>query len=120
MGYITAIKKGLYIAGKIDRKYNLNKIFIDKYAPPHWRRPLHKIVDISGSLAGGYGIYNAINSYIAPETPGNDGFSSPWSSPQTRKQNQARRGYPRRKYTRRRKFQYCYQSRRRSSTRKYR
>ncbi len=72
MAYSTAIKRGFAIAGKIDKKYNLNKIFIDKYFPPGYRKTAHKIVDIAGVAGGGYGIYNFIQSLYAPDTPGND------------------------------------------------
>ncbi len=71
MVVITAIKRGLYIAGRIDRKYNINKIFIQKYAPPGYRKQLNRLVDIGGTIGGGYGLYQFINSLIAPETPGN-------------------------------------------------
>ncbi len=64
-----AIRQGLRIAGKIDRKYNINKIFIDKYVPPGYRKTTRQIVDIAGIIGGGYGIYNAL---IAPDSPGND------------------------------------------------
>ncbi len=72
MVVITGIKRGLKLLGRIDNKYNINKIFIDKYAPPGWRPGLYKIVEIAGALGGGYGIYNYVNTLIAPETPGND------------------------------------------------
>ncbi len=74
MPYGTAIKRGFQIAGRIDKKYNLNKIFIDKYAPPGWKPGLRKIVDIAGTLGGGYGIYQFIQSLNAPDSPGNGGF----------------------------------------------
>ncbi len=72
MAYGTAIRKGLSIAGRIDKKYNINKIFIQKYAPPHYRARLNKIVDIAGAAGGGYGLYGFAQSLIAPDTPGND------------------------------------------------
>ncbi len=71
MAYGSAIRQGLRIAGKIDRKYNLNKIFIQKYVPPGYRTRANKLVDIAGTLGGGYGIYNFINSLIAEDSPGN-------------------------------------------------
>ncbi len=69
----TAIRQGLRLAGKIDKKYNLNKIFIDKYAPPGYRKTLHKIVDVAGALGGGYGIYRFGQSLLESETPGMGG-----------------------------------------------
>ncbi len=67
----TAIKQGLRIAGRIDKKYNINKIFVDKYVPPGYRKTVNRIFDIGLTASGGYGIYNAINSLIAEDTPGN-------------------------------------------------
>ncbi len=52
------------LTGKIDRKYNINKIFIDKYFPPGYRKTAHKIVDVTGALAGGYGIYGLASSLL--------------------------------------------------------
>ncbi len=74
MVYISAIKRGLALAGRIDQKYNINKIFIQKYVPPGSRKTVNKIVDIAGALSGGYGLYSFINSLIAPDPPGNSGF----------------------------------------------
>ncbi len=71
MALLPAIKRGLQIAGRIDKKYNINKIFIDKYAPPHLRKSLNKIVDIGGTLGGGYGIVRFLESLYAPQSPGN-------------------------------------------------
>ncbi len=71
MAYGQAIRQGLRIAGRIDRKYNINKIFIDKYFPPGYRATARKIVDIAGVFGGGYGIYNFIQSLNAPASPGN-------------------------------------------------
>ncbi len=64
-----AIKSGIRIAGRLDRKYNLNKIFIEKYVPPGYRKTANRIVDIAGTIAGGYGLSQYLN---APETPGNE------------------------------------------------
>lgn len=75
---LGALRKALYFAGRIDQKYNINKIFIQKYAPPHYRKRLNKLVDIGGTLGGGYGIYNAINTLIAPDTPGNENAKIPF------------------------------------------
>ncbi len=90
MVYITAIKRGLRIAGRIDQKYNVNKIFVNKYVPPGYRKYVNKIFDIAGLFSGGYGIYSAINSFIAPETPGN-GAQIPFKNVvKTYKQNKTR------------------------------
>ncbi len=72
MAAIAAIKRGIYLAGRIDKKYNINKIFIDKYVPPGYRKSLYKIVDIAGTLGGEYGIVRFIESLYAPDSPGND------------------------------------------------
>ncbi len=73
MALLPAVKQGLRLAGKIDRKYNLNKIFIQKYVPPHQRKFANKLVDIAGTLGGGYGIVRFIESLYSPDTPGNGG-----------------------------------------------
>ncbi len=73
----TAIRQGLRIAGRIDRKYNINKIFVDKYVPPGYRKNVRLAFDVAGTLGGGYGIYNLIQSLYAPDSPGQpseDGF----------------------------------------------
>ncbi len=100
---ITAVKRALTLAGRIDQKYNINKIFIQKYAPPHYRKTLNKIVDIAGTLAGGYGLYNAINALIAEDSPG-IGAQIPFRKKQftTGKSYKTRSGY-----TRRRSQRYC-------------
>ncbi len=82
MAYGSAIRQGLRIAGRIDRKYNINKIFVEKYVPPGYRQTVRRIFDITGTLGGGYGLYNAYQSLIAPDTPGNRAF--PPFQPQTK------------------------------------
>ncbi len=62
MAYGSAIRRGLQLAGKIDKKYNLNKIFIDKYVPPGYRKTAYKIVDVTGALGGGLGLYRFAQS----------------------------------------------------------
>ncbi len=94
MAYGTAVRQGLRLAGRIDRKYNINKIFIQKYAPPHYRNRLNKLVDITGALGGGYGIYNFAQSLLESETPGMGGqipFRK-FRKITSRKSYQARRG----------------------------
>ncbi len=71
MALLPALKRGLQIAGRIDQKYNINKIFIQKYFPPSYRTRANKIVDIAGTLGGGYGIVRFVESLYAPDTPGN-------------------------------------------------
>ncbi len=68
MTILTGIRTGLRLASRIDRKYNLNKIFVEKYVPPGYRKLVNRFFDIGLTLSGGYGIYNAL---IAPDTPGN-------------------------------------------------
>ncbi len=71
MAYGTAIRQGLRIAARIDQKYNINKIFVQKYVPPGYRNVVNKIFDIVGTAGGGYGLYSGIQSLIAPDSPGN-------------------------------------------------
>ncbi len=73
----SAVRTGFRIAGKIDKKYNINKLFVDKYVPPGYRKNVNRIFDAVGTLGGGYGIYNAIQSLYAPDSPGN-GASIPF------------------------------------------
>ncbi len=111
MAYGAAIRQGLRIAGRIDSKYNINKIFIDKYAPPAYRPGLRKFVDIAGTAAGGYGIYNFLSN-LAEDSPGN-AVQTPFKKYVTsRKSYQTRSGSTKR-YSRR----YCKQPRRNSSNR---
>ncbi len=71
MTIIPVLKQAVRIAGKIDRKYNLNKIFIQKYVPPGYRTRANKLVDIAGTLGGGYGIVRFVESLYAADSPGN-------------------------------------------------
>ncbi len=71
MAIVGVLKQGLRIAGRIDRKYNINKIFVEKYVPPHLRSRTRKIIDIAGTLGGSYGLIRFIESLYAPDTPGN-------------------------------------------------
>ena len=103
MAYGTIIRQGLRLAGKIDRKYNLNKIFIDKYFPPGYRQTAKKYVDIAGALGGGYGIVRFVESLYAPDTPGND---NAFQKIQQRKQFTSRKSY---KTRRRPSTRYCRQ-----------
>ncbi len=100
MGYIRAVKTGLRIAGRIDQKYNVNKIFVNKYVPPGYRKLTNRIFDIAGTLAGGYGLYGFINSLIAPDSPGNSApipfqkqFPQTYKSYQTRSRRSGRTSY---------------------------
>ncbi len=74
MAAFTAFKRGLQIAGRIDQKYNINKIFIQKYFPPGYRKTANKIVDIAGSLGGGYGIVRFVESLYAKPPSLSNGF----------------------------------------------
>ncbi len=95
-----AVKSGLRLAGKIDKKYNLNKIFIQKYVPPGYRKTANRIVDIAGTLGGGYGLYNFVESLYAPSTPGNpNAFQT-----KSRQRNATYKSYK----TRRRRATSCY------------
>ncbi len=90
MSVVRGIRTGLKIAGRIDQKYNINKIFVNKYVPPGYRKLTNRIFDIAGTAAGGYGLYGAIQSLIADDSPGN-----PIGIPQTkfRKQFTSRKPY---------------------------
>ncbi len=87
---IRAIKEATKIAARIDNKYNLNKIFIQKYVPPGYRSRANKIVEIGGALGGGYGIIRFIESLYAPDTPGNHAVPLPAKTP---KQFTSRKSY---------------------------
>ncbi len=95
MAYGTAIRQGLRLAGKIDSKYNINKIFVQKYVPPGYRKRVSQVFDVAGTLGGGYGIYNLIQSLYAPDTPGNDA-QIPFQGPRitSRKSYKTRNRYP--------------------------
>jgi len=105
MAYGTAIRQGLRIAGKIDKKYNLNKIFIDKYFPPGYRKTAHKIVDIAGTFGGGYGLYRFAQSLYAPDSPGNDAIPEQRFKTTTSKSYKTRSRQPARCRIRRSRFQ---------------
>ncbi len=77
MTLVAGIKQAVRLAGRIDQKYNLNKIFIQKYVPPGYRKQANKIVDIAGTLGGGYGIVRFIESFYAPDSPGNQSAPLP-------------------------------------------
>ncbi len=88
LAYGQIIRQGLRIAGRIDRKYNINKIFVQKYVPPGYRKSVNKVFDVVGALGGGYGLYKTIQSLSAPDTPGNDAIQTI-----LRKRNQTRTPY---------------------------
>ncbi len=104
---ITAgLRTGLRIAGRIDQKYNINKIFVNKYVPPGYRKLTNRIFDIVGTAGGGYGLYQGLQSLLAPDSPGN---MDAIQTPKFRKQFTSRKSYQ----TRRRRPR-CYSPRRRS------
>ncbi len=57
----TAIRTGLQIAQRLDRKYNFNKLFVDRYVPPGYKETVNRIFDVTTALGGGYGIYNLLS-----------------------------------------------------------
>ncbi len=72
VAYGAAIRTGLRIAGRIDKKYNINKIFIEKHVPPQWRRPAGLAFDVAGLVGTGIAIYsylteNSNNGILAPQ-----------------------------------------------------
>ncbi len=100
MTLLTGLRTGIKLAGRIDRKYNINKIFVDKYVPPGYRKLTRQIFDAAGFIGGGYGLYNVIQSLYAPDTPGNSGQTvfqkrqqyTPRKSYQTRRRSTNRYG----------------------------
>lgn len=101
MTIVPVLKQVVRIVGRIDRKYNINKIFIDKHVPPHLRGPARKLVDIAGTLGGGYGLVKFVESLYASDSPGN-GASVPYKKfTPARKPYKTRGGFSRRYGTRR-------------------
>ncbi len=119
MALLSGLKQGLKIAGKIDRKYNLNKIFIQKYVPPGYRSRANKIVDIAGSLGGGYGIVRFIESLYAEDTPGNRATIPFKKQYPSGKPYQTRSRFPIRSSYRNNNFLESCRRQRRTSTSKY-
>ncbi len=107
MTITRGIRTAITIAGKIDKKYNINKIFVDKYVPPGYRKLTKQIFDVAGALGGGLGIYNLFTSLYAPSTPGNPDYGFP--TIQQRKLSKTNQSYK----TRRRST-VCYPAKRRS------
>ncbi len=119
MAILPVIKRGLYLAGRIDKKYNINKIFIDKYAPPGYRKTLNRIVDIGATLGGGYGIYNFAQSLIAEDSPGNSAPIPFKKFSKTGKSYKTRGRFPVRSSRRYCKPTNAYRRRRQPSSSKY-
>ncbi len=70
MGLLRGAKEALKIAGRIDNKYNINKIFVEKYVPPGYKKLTKQIFDVAGTIGGGYGIVRFIESLYADDSPG--------------------------------------------------
>ncbi len=104
MSVVRGIRTGLKIAGRIDQKYNINKIFVNKYVPPGYRKLTNRIFDIVGTAGGGYGLYQGLSNLIADDSPGNP---IAIQTPKFRKQYATRTSYK----TRRRQS-VCYTTRR--------
>ncbi len=110
----TAIKQGLRILGRIDQKYNINKIFINKYVPPGYRKTVGKIFDVTGALGGGLGLYNLYESLTT--SPGSTDYSPiPQITPSYNKYQKRGRKF---KYSSR-KYKYCYPNRKYNTRRSY-
>ncbi len=105
-----AVRTGLRIAGKIDRKYNINKIFIDKYVPPGYRKLARTAVD-AGGLGG---IFISGASYLMDNAIQKANVGSPPYS-----QYKAYSGQPRRYNSRYKSKDSSYSRCRRSCARKY-
>ncbi len=88
----TLVKQGFRTLGRIDRKYNINKIFVEKYVPPGYRQTVRRIFDITGALGGGYYIYSALDTFLNQ----NAVFSPKPKLPKTYSQYKTRGGFSRR------------------------
>ncbi len=88
-----AIRQGLRIAGRIDRKYNLNKLFVEKYVPPGYRKTVNRITDLALTASGGYSLYNIwddlTNNAVPPKLQTSYRFRKTYS----RNKFDYRRGY---------------------------
>ncbi len=109
------IRTAIQIAGKIDKKYNINKIFIEKYVPPGYRRYARAAFDIAGTA----GLVVSGLSYISDRPISDDGGGTDEDgsfSKQTppSKYNKTYRGRSRRTYNRYNN-KYCPRPRRRQS-----
>ncbi len=66
-----AIRQGFRLAGKIDKKYNLNKIFVDKYVPPGYRKTAYRLIDIAGIggmvISSAFYLLDEPNAKIRPQ-----------------------------------------------------
>ncbi len=111
-GISTAIR----ILGRIDKKYNVNKIFIEKYVPPGYRKIVGQIYDVGLTGALIYNVIdqltgnNAVPSQI--NVPKTDKFSKTYSRNQ--QYNRRYNKYCPPNYGRQRR--YVYPSRRKRST----
>ncbi len=108
---LRALRTGLQIAGKIDKKYNINKIFIDKYVPPGYR----KVAGFAYDAAGLAGIFIAAASYYY-----GNGIQKATVGPQTSEFSQERSRPTRRFGYRSRYRQQSCRRRRQSNTRRTR
>ncbi len=70
MSAIRAVRTGLTVLGKIDRKYNINKIFIEKYVPPGYRKLVSRIFDIGITSAGIVSLYDYLSTPSTDTTGG--------------------------------------------------
>ncbi len=114
----AGIRTGFKVLQKIDRKYNINKIFVEKYVPPGYRKTVNRIFDYGLTTAGAISLWEYLNNdqtfqpgNNAPIQPRN-GFKT--GTPYKTRYRQSTR-YGSRNPTR------CYPNfqRRRSSPRKY-
>ncbi len=100
----TTIRNIVRIAGKIDKKYNLNKIFVEKYVPPGYRKNVNKLIDVALTGSGTYGLYKAFID--------DDGAGNPVGIPQRQRPTTYKQYKTRSRYLRS-KFQYKQQQRHR-------
>ncbi len=108
----AALRTGIRIASKIDKKYNLNKIFIDKYVPPGHRQLARRAFDIAG--IGGMVISGISYYYDNAFSPQKPFYESP-----TNKFGKTYRGQTRRNSFKQSRIDYCNRLPRKSRYNKY-
>ncbi len=70
VGLGQAIRGGLRFARKVDEKYNINKIFVEKYVPPGYRKYAKTAIDIAGGAAPLTYIVDYLSNYSAIQNTG--------------------------------------------------
>ncbi len=121
MGLVAAgqaVKIGLRFVQKVDKKYNLNKIFVDKYVPPGYRKIVNAIYDVAITGGGLYALYEGLTSGTTPDIE--DGFQTPVKYVSKTSPTYKTRYRQSRRYSGRCKPEYRYnRSNRYSNSRRY-